>query len=279
MCDHAFRDVPLPSGWAKDVRSAVLHVISLAHYAIVTARGWAANSINARVRLAAENDQLKQGVELLREEIRLKDARTARVPPRHRPPYRPTERMAILELKAARSWTSAETARRFQVEPVTGASWLICAAPAAWGLEPRTLVAHRQCQLSHPSRPPPGQLPPGRSLVGYSPQRSPQLPNSLCTKVAGPRHHWHTPTKPARMSRNHDTGYSRLRKDGRAHFPQPAGSYRISQTFTGWTLPLPLPKSITITSSSASYRRAWMTVPWGSARSLRQRFPPARSQS
>ena len=70
MCDPTISDIPLPSGWAKNVKSAVLHVISLAHYAIVAARGWAANSINARVRLAAENERLKQETELLREETR-----------------------------------------------------------------------------------------------------------------------------------------------------------------------------------------------------------------
>lgn len=41
----------MPSGRAGNVKSAVLRVVSLAHYAIVTARGWAANSINAQVRL------------------------------------------------------------------------------------------------------------------------------------------------------------------------------------------------------------------------------------
>ena len=35
-------DVPIVSSWPKSVRSAVLHVISMAHYAIVAARGWAA---------------------------------------------------------------------------------------------------------------------------------------------------------------------------------------------------------------------------------------------
>ena len=54
MCDQDISDIPFPSGWAKNVRSAILHVISLAHYAITCARGWAANSINARVRLNAE---------------------------------------------------------------------------------------------------------------------------------------------------------------------------------------------------------------------------------
>jgi len=60
--------VPLSSGWPDCIRSAVIYVISVAHYAITYARGWAANSINARVRLAAENDRLNQENQLLREE-------------------------------------------------------------------------------------------------------------------------------------------------------------------------------------------------------------------
>ena len=34
--------------------------IALAHYAIVYARAWAADSINTRVRLSAENDRLQE---------------------------------------------------------------------------------------------------------------------------------------------------------------------------------------------------------------------------
>ena len=67
----------------------------MAHYAITTARGWAANSINARVRLAADNDRLKQETQLLREELRIKDTRMAKIEPHRRPYYTPTERMAM----------------------------------------------------------------------------------------------------------------------------------------------------------------------------------------
>ena len=119
MCDRGILDIPLPTGWPKNVKSAVLHVISLAHYAIVAARGWAANSINARVRLTVDSDQLKQEIALLREEIRIKDARMAKIAPRHRPHYSPTDRMAILELKAARGWSLAQAARALLVEPET----------------------------------------------------------------------------------------------------------------------------------------------------------------
>ena len=69
LCNQPISDMPLPTGWARNVKSAVLHVISLAHFAISAARGWAANSINARVRLSGDNDQAKQEIELLREEL------------------------------------------------------------------------------------------------------------------------------------------------------------------------------------------------------------------
>ena len=81
--------IPLPKGWQGCVKSAVLHAIALAHYTIVYARAWAADSINARVRLAAENDRLHEECALLREELRLKDARTAQVAPQRRPHYNP----------------------------------------------------------------------------------------------------------------------------------------------------------------------------------------------
>jgi hypothetical protein len=95
--------IPLPKSWTKQIRSAVLHVISLAQYAAVYARAWAADSTNARVRLTAERDRANQELLLLREEIRIKDARLARIDPHRRPHYPPTERMAILQLKAARA--------------------------------------------------------------------------------------------------------------------------------------------------------------------------------
>jgi transposase InsO family protein len=50
-----------------------LHVVSLAQYAAVYTRSWAADSRNARVRLKAKNGQLQQEVALLRAEIRIKD--------------------------------------------------------------------------------------------------------------------------------------------------------------------------------------------------------------
>src|SRR4029453_17078212 len=58
------------------------------------------------------------------EEIRIKDARMEQIEPHRRPHYPPTHRLAILELRAARGWTLAQTARIFLVSPLTIASWM-----------------------------------------------------------------------------------------------------------------------------------------------------------
>ncbi|MCH7688483.1 MAG: hypothetical protein IH899_17670 [Planctomycetes bacterium] len=101
--------IPLPKDWTGNVRSAVLHVIGLAQFATAYTRSWAGNSPNERMRLKAENDRLEAEVALLKEEIRIKDARMARLDSRNRPQYPPIERMAILELRAGRNWSRKET--------------------------------------------------------------------------------------------------------------------------------------------------------------------------
>jgi len=116
--------IPLPRQWPKRVRSGVLHAISLAHFSLTFTRSWAANGFNARIRLKAENDRLRQELALLQEEMRIKDARMLRIPAQRRPHYPPVERLAILELRAARAWSMAQTARRLLVTTATVASWM-----------------------------------------------------------------------------------------------------------------------------------------------------------
>ncbi|MCP4589612.1 MAG: helix-turn-helix domain-containing protein, partial [bacterium] len=48
----------------------------------------------------------------------------ARIDARNRPHYPPTERLAILALKAARCWSARQTASRMLLSPATIASWL-----------------------------------------------------------------------------------------------------------------------------------------------------------
>jgi putative transposase len=115
--------IPLPRRWPARVKSAILQTVSLAHYAIISARGWAANAVNPRARQAAEVERLETEVAMLREELAIKDGRMARIQPQHRPHYTPQERMRILELKAARGWSAAQAAKAFLLDSQTPATW------------------------------------------------------------------------------------------------------------------------------------------------------------
>ncbi len=95
----------LPRQWNIRVLSAVLHVVSLAQFALTTARAQAIERHRARTHRICKLDRLRQEFNLLREEMHLKDARMARIPGHRRPYYQPTDRLAILELRAARGWS------------------------------------------------------------------------------------------------------------------------------------------------------------------------------
>ncbi len=99
----------LPRQWPGRVRAAVIHAISLAQFALTAARA-SDHSRRTRSRQERNAERLRQEVHLLREEIRLKDARMHRIPGRRRPYYQSIERLAILELRAARSWSLEQTA-------------------------------------------------------------------------------------------------------------------------------------------------------------------------
>ena len=114
----------IPRAWPSRVKSAILHAISLAQYTMVYTRSWAADSINPRLRRTAELDRANQEIALLREQMRITAVRMASIPPHRRPFYPPTERMAILELKAARGWSLEQTANAFLVTSATISSWL-----------------------------------------------------------------------------------------------------------------------------------------------------------
>lgn len=117
------RDLRVPNAWPRYVRSALVHAVSMANVAFTATRAHAANHFNARIRYQAENERLEREVALLREELRIKDARMERLSAQRRPHDPPIERLAILELRAARGWSQAQTARRLLVTPLTIASW------------------------------------------------------------------------------------------------------------------------------------------------------------
>ena len=80
----AFQGVPLPKEWPKCVKLGVIHSIALAHRAITYSRSFAINSDIERVRLAGQLDRAKNENALLQDEIRIKDARMAKLPAQRR---------------------------------------------------------------------------------------------------------------------------------------------------------------------------------------------------
>ena len=114
----------LPRAWPELARAAVVQIASLTRVALARTRAWCANSRLARVQLRGRLDRTEEEVALLREEMRIKDARLARMPAPQRPRYSPEERLAILVLRAARGWNTTQTARAFLLSPPTLASWM-----------------------------------------------------------------------------------------------------------------------------------------------------------
>ena len=82
---------PLPRGWTKHVRSALLHSISLATMALTVARGR-----RTQYGIHAELERAINEIALLREELEIKDARWSRLSSRKRPHYTSIQRMRIL---------------------------------------------------------------------------------------------------------------------------------------------------------------------------------------
>lgn len=111
-----------PRGWNKSVRASVLHAIALAN-SIWLQMAASRRSNRRGANALGESSQFRREIELLREELRIKDARLARIVPHRRPHYTPVERLAILELKAARGWSMVQTAKTFLVAEPTVVSW------------------------------------------------------------------------------------------------------------------------------------------------------------
>ena len=114
----------MPKNWPRSVKSAVIHTISMAQFVTTYTRSWAANNLNSRIRLRAQLDRSEQDKALLREQLRITNSRMASIPANRRPQYKPTERMAILELKSARNWSLEQTANAFLVTSATISSWM-----------------------------------------------------------------------------------------------------------------------------------------------------------
>jgi putative transposase len=112
--------IRLPRQWSRHVKTGILHAISLASVAISYARG----RTTGRRQLRAQLDQATTEIAMLREELSIKDDRWNRSHRRRRPHYTPTQRMRILQLRAARGWTLEEIAKIFLVDLQTLLIWM-----------------------------------------------------------------------------------------------------------------------------------------------------------
>jgi hypothetical protein len=78
ILDRREPTVPLPKGWPRVAKSAIVHAVALAHFVVAHVRGWCVDSPLRRVRLAGECERLRSEVAMLREELRIKDTRLPR---------------------------------------------------------------------------------------------------------------------------------------------------------------------------------------------------------
>ena len=85
IMDSPSKCFPLPKNWRQSVKTAVLHIISLAHVAVVHTRCLFVNSPNARTSLAGDLRGSLDEIALLEEELRIKDARMAMIHAHRRP--------------------------------------------------------------------------------------------------------------------------------------------------------------------------------------------------
>ena len=116
--------IPLPRGWTKRVKSALIQSVSLAATALTLVHGRASSSRNPRKRMAAEHDRATTEIALLKDELDIKDGRWSRLPSRRRPCYTPVQRMRVLQVKAARGWSCEHAARAFLINEQTLCSWM-----------------------------------------------------------------------------------------------------------------------------------------------------------
>ncbi|MCC7384804.1 MAG: helix-turn-helix domain-containing protein, partial [Deltaproteobacteria bacterium] len=115
----------LPRSWPKTLQAGFLHAATLVRKAMLEAvHETPAASEGTGADDLATNAQRDETIDLLKQELRIKNARMERIPPAHRPRYLPEERLAILMLKARTGWSQCETARRFQVTHPTVGEWM-----------------------------------------------------------------------------------------------------------------------------------------------------------
>lgn len=116
MVNYLDMQIPLPKGWPKYAKAALVQAAGMVHEALTHVRGWAANSMNKRLKLQVQLEVVRGELALLRRIVNIKDKRFGRIRPKERPHYPPTGRQEILEIGAAQGWSVQKTADVFLVD-------------------------------------------------------------------------------------------------------------------------------------------------------------------
>jgi len=117
-------EIPLPKGWTELTLQAIRHVIALVRIVILNAANWPLDRECNGLRLRVENNRLRAEINLLKQELAIKDARIARLDPKKRSHYLPSERLEILMIRAVRGWSNGQVAKRFHVTIQTIINWI-----------------------------------------------------------------------------------------------------------------------------------------------------------
>ncbi len=75
------RKIPIPRGWNRRAKSAILHILALSHYTFTVMVARASNDRHRRTRVQAQIDRRDREIALFQEELRIKDARMERAVP------------------------------------------------------------------------------------------------------------------------------------------------------------------------------------------------------
>ena len=113
--------MPFPSAQVLPLIDAIAILLAQAYQ---LARVRLASAASPILRLIMQRDQAALRLHLLRRELDILRCQRACLLPHRRPDYQPQQRLAILQLRRLRGWSTAKTAARFVIHPNTLRSWI-----------------------------------------------------------------------------------------------------------------------------------------------------------
>ena len=120
-CSDEEKPMPIASTTALNLVDAMASTLG---QAMQLARARLASAASPIIRLVIQRDHEVAESELLRRELDILRAGRENMPPQKRPDYRPTQRLAILQLMRLRDWNIKITAKRLVIHENTLRAWI-----------------------------------------------------------------------------------------------------------------------------------------------------------